>query len=1445
MTSTALSNETLYQIFEATLSSDKAVREFAEKTINDISLQHNDLVLYLIRFCCEPVSLPTNLNGTLEASQEVLRNQQRSILQKHKSIQLAAAIQVHNALGRSDWNRNAYFTEEVKDHVRQLIISIQCLPHVSEHVRRQLLKTTNALITYEFPDRWPQLVPHLESLLGDWTIALRAAIDAGGMYAQVLSVIVQMKAGLAILYCCCRVYEDPLKVDAAAVNAFTTQLVPSLASLAEILEGLWSQEVVRCSAADAPQLASAVDRRALGPDGKAYAVGSGDLLLEQSSLQVELSHALRLVLKCFWSLCQQRWPKCLCDTALFHRFWYICFKSLTEVAYTHYLPWCRKQLLQRRYGGSQNRGNSGVIGTSYECDGDQFEIFQRSSLWRMLKWVGNFSHKLLQDFMVPKSCEKRARAVATLFCETYLCDVVQAALHLIRWHSLTPTVEECSSQPYFVWLVSSKAYIMALETLGMAVSHRRLYETILHPIAEELMTVLLFPRLAFSAEDTEMWTNNPEEYVRKQMSPTGDVYNSKVVAVTTLLSLVTSSKKHIDAEFLPKFANFLMNQLQLYAPRGLQASDETESGHEDWEASRRVDAALFCIYHFKKALLGMQLGHEHLENVLNTFVVPAMQGRLGFLRARAVLVLSAFSESIEWSSPEAYQSALRVALPLLRDPETPVRIQACVCFARLTCHPYVRDVVTPCIAELIQNYFQIMQLMDSESVVRTLRRTISFYRDSLSQWGLELADMIVNHFSSVAQTFSSKYTQLEGDGAGHGAEGGGHAMSGYLEDEGLADTLMAADELLETLIILVKVLPSSPSTREGKISDGGVGGTYPLSPTTAEMDANVFVQMQQRVAPMLFFILSHQSGSAFGFMDSALNLLTTLLARSPCVASATWRLLPCLHHLICHAGTTDYFSEMLAPIDNFISVSPQLFLTTPMSVLCGGEAHVPRFTSNSSSAPGGVEGAPQDVGVWTPAQLLQDMCRVVLLCPTSHNREISTVPKLYDSLLQNYWFLVFSSSPSTWVFSTPFNCGETAVLGEATTSLFAECVVKPIAQQVLFILDNRPKLNSTLRVLFSNVLFSCILSDVNSTLTTLSDSDTTYPFFEQYTRLVVKASVGSGGAPLGNKDATKRRVQGRASDNSAAQGVCADLLRSYDRALFILAFSRSIGFMSACQACYEQQQQQQHGGNLTAHAALEAALFAVVESCLLEEFAQQDLGASVREIAFHVKRLQKCLAKMQRNTNSPQSHPSAATAEVAAAAVAYGVAFLKSHHLSPGKEGTVGSAGDDEDGWVDDEDESSGEGSSSTASDDMEYEGSEEMLDDDDFGDDNNQDSAALHTLCAQAENARQGAHNRSIAECPEDAPIDQFADDTGGDDDEFDNLLDEDDFESPVDGVNPWGVLMDSIVTNDGFFPQTNGQTLRSSIAQHNSNNIFSEVRAAVDLLFSLRAHSAELVQR
>lgn len=1089
-----ISYATLYNIFAGTLSSDRATRAGAEQALAELSTAHSDLVLQLMRFACEP--LP-------EVDSEVA-------LAHHRHVILAAAIRMRNVVGRSDWNRKPYFTEVVKAQVRQLIVPLQCLPHVTEHVRRQLLAATGDLINYDYPQRWGGLIVMLNHLMDEWLHALQGAM-VGGTRDQVVSSLRQLKGGLAVLRCCCKVYDDPLRSDAADVDRFAAMFIPSFVSLCEQFHGLWQQELQQALQRE-QQMASM-------PLEGADAVNA---LLTVSPLLSEVSHSMRLILKCQWSFLANRWPKFLCQAEDFERFWTACLAQPMFAAQSYLLPLCELRLQRHA-----RRAPSAHIAL-----GDHFAVFQESAAWRLLKWCYTVTLKMTQEFISPKSCERRARGVAALFKETYMATGVKAALHLVRWHSQPPAL-----------LLSSKAYIMCLEILTAAVADKTIYTSVLYPAAEELMTTLLFPRLAFSSEDAELWQANPEEYVRRQTSPTGDLFSAKVVASSLLLSLAVPEFKHQDPNLLHALVNFLMNQLQIYSEMAAQAVDEKSSPPHVMEAARRVDAALYCMCQFKKVLTGMELGDDKLETVLTCYVVPATRFPLCFLRARAVLVLSVFAPSIQWSTPQAYQHALQAVLPLLNDTEIPVRVQTCTSFSRLTRHPYARDIVTPCIAELIHHYFQVMRLMDNEAVVRTLRKTITYYHETLSQWGLTLTDMIVEHFHTVMQTVTSKYATLES------ITDGELCVGDCLEDDGFADTLMAADELLETLTTLVKALPDTSATRD--------------SPSEV-LEADVFIQMQYRTGPVLFTILSHQGGGSYGFMDPALNLFATLVSRSPALVAPMWQLLFCLRQLVL-GGAVDYFGQMLAPLDNMVSVSPFSFLFAPMGSLC----EVP-------------SGVAKDVQALTPMQVVDSMCAAVLQSTSLRAREVAAVPKVYDSMLQNYWML---ATPST----------------KPDALLSAEPIVKTVAQRILYTAGLRPKQNNTLCVLFANTILSCMLADAATTVQTLAGLDAICSFYQQYVYLTSQRDV-------------------------AAQ------LRTYDRSLFVLSFSLAAGqlFSGAASGSWSE-----------AHDALQDALCGVVESMLLVAFATVERKCCETEIAFHERRLRK-----KRNVKQKQQAGSGTAEDV-------------------------------------------------------------------------------------------------------------------------------------------------------------------------------------------------------
>nr|CCC95023.1 conserved hypothetical protein [Trypanosoma congolense IL3000] len=986
---TSLASEELTAIFTATLSADKVVRNQAESTLTDLSADPN-FVPHLIKFSCH------DLHNAGVAAQ---------------NAQHAAAIRVRNVLSNSNWNDNQYFTEEVKVAVRECIVPLQCSSHVPDAVRRQLLAATQDIISYDYPDRWPTLMLQPMTILQGCINILSSGGDSPSTPLYTTAVT-QLRAVLGVFLACCKHHDNPINVDAEAVDGFADVAVPLFTPLVELLGRLWTQETFGQSQ------------------------GSDACTFEISPQHTVLSECLHIVFKCLYTLTSSRWPRFLCKIPEMERFCRICVVQPLGAVHDTLLPLYRQRM---------------SIGID-DIDGREGELFaetNESPVWRFLKWLMKLSLQLVQDLMFPKRCETRVRNAAKYFCSHILPCIVQQSFQLVRWHA-TPRH------------VTSKAYIIGLEIITAAVEHRATYSDIVAPNTEELLTQLLFPRFAFSLADEELWSANPVEYVRRQADPAGDLYSARIVSANLMLALTASTHSFSDTTTMAHFMQFILQQLSTYSS-GAACGDAA--------ATRVVDASLFAIFQFAGVLDVAEFGSDKIEWLLMEYVVPATTYPAGVLRARGVLVLSAYSRKVKWSSPQAYQRVVGAVLPLLQDADVPVRIQACTVLAPLICHPSALEVVTPCIAEVIQHYFTAMRVMDNESVVRTLRKTIAYYRGTLSQWALELVDMLVQCFEGLyGRTASTEHADAVLDSLD--AEAGKKRSKAFSLSEGdVTDTIMAADEVLDTLITVVRSLPQEQGTS-----------------TVVDPASNLLLRIQHRIAPILYSVLAQESGSSFGFMDAALMLLTTTLSKSTSISPGTWTLLLCLHRLI-SLGSADYFSQMLPPLDNFVCVAPQLFLSTPMSELC----EVPTFAAGFAHL--------------TPAQVVSVMCDAVLsggsdlrLC------ELAAVPKIYDSLLQNLWAVKRKEE-----------CASRVSVANGLAQYVTQTAVRVLGDEMC-----RKKPRSAFVVLFVNSIFSAILADTELTVSSLHSAGALTPLIENYIGLVRRKEVSN-------------------------------MLRSYDRRLFVLA----------------------------------------------------------------------------------------------------------------------------------------------------------------------------------------------------------------------------------------------------------------------------------------------------
>ena len=714
-------------------------------------------------------------------------------------------------------------------------------------------------------------------------------------------------------------------------------------------------------------------------------------LVANYSQTPNVSACQHIALKAIFSLIEQQLPKTLCDPSTFDGF-YGSLVTMTQKGQEH-LGTIAEQAKQPQQGTTVTVISEDAVQRDPNL----------SPFFKMLKWLWNIHQRMIFEYQDIKSTEKRARAATKVFLGQYAEQVLQLALQLMQWHDGVVIAPNSGTK------LATKAYMNAMDFLQGCVLSPPLKQAVMN-VASTVLSQLIVPRLAVTAEDHELMRSDPEEYVRRQNSPSHDLMSTKRIG----LSVVTDYLLLFEKERSPMLGQFL----SLIAQR-LAAN----------ESPVEVDAMMYFIAHLPKSLHNSCLPHDQMEPTLTRLIVPHLTSQHGFLRAKAVMVLARFV-SIPWSNPQVLQQITTTVLGLLNDPELPVRMQAAASFKYFVAHADTRAVIEPNVVAIVQQYFQIMSLMDSESTIRTLNKVIKRYGNSLAVWAVDLCRLLIQRFATMQNTVAR------------------HRESGYdgvdlnthsKEDDGLAielnDSLGAMEELFFVLMTLVKAVPK----------DRG----------------DIFVALQQELNGLFYAALSRSMHMGID-IDSVLELLTLLIGRSSQIDPGTWKLFPALHQVLLD-GADDYLGELLAPIDNLISVDPMTFFG---------------LAGENQAAPGQM---PVYLG------LLCEMIQRVISVHASRRlseRVLSSAVKAIDLIYLAARALLDGKQ-------------ETA----ATATFIAQSVTPPLLNLTLQLLYERPKATNGLKVLLANNFLLGIAFEPTSALDVLEQKGAVQIFAQTYSGL--------------------------------------------------------------------------------------------------------------------------------------------------------------------------------------------------------------------------------------------------------------------------------------------------------------------------------------------------------
>ena len=478
---------------------------------------------------------------------------------------------------------------------------------------------------------------------------------------------------------------------------------------------------------------------------------------------------------------------------------------------------------------------------------EDFEAAEAWRPWKVKKRVAQIVHRLLQRYGDPKRKRdgpgaKEALAFAQHFHDEWMTVCQRSCLGVL---SLRANGTACPD----------RVVTLCLNYLEEGVRYKRAWSD-LKPQLAPLFLGVLFPLLCFTERDQKQWDEDPVEYVRKEFDVIEDFYNPRTAATSVVIDLARARGK----EALPIFVGHCSTMLN-------EALNATQMA-----LLAQKGGALLCLGALHDRLHKKAEYADKLEGMLYMHVLPELQSKAGFMRARAVWVFGQFAKSVfangGATQPAQFQEVFNRAMALLGDPELPVRVQAALAingFVEANCAP---EAVLAVLPRLVDALFKLMNDIGNEEVVQTLDNLIERYGEQMAPYAVQIV-------GALAQNFLRLFEEQEDD-----------------ED----DDALAAMWVLQAISTMMEAVSEKPE---------------------------VYVQMEAALMPLLHKMMGESAREYFEDVNEVLSYLTYY---SPAISDELWTIFPRLHEAF-HTWAFEYVNNMLVPIDNFISRATERFIT--------------------------------------------------------------------------------------------------------------------------------------------------------------------------------------------------------------------------------------------------------------------------------------------------------------------------------------------------------------------------------------------------------------------------------------------------------------------------------------------------------------------------------------
>lgn len=492
----------------------------------------------------------------------------------------------------------------------------------------------------------------------------------------------------------------------------------------------------------------------------------------------------------------------------------------------------------------------------YSADIDEAEK-ARHPWWKAKKWAYHCLNRLFSRYGNPsiESGSSKTQNFARTFSDKFAPVILKAYL--------AQTEKIIAGGP--TYFVSPKVKYDILTFFTESVKQKGTWN-ILKPLVPQLISHFIFPQLCFSKSDEELWESDPVEYIQNRTDPFEDFSSPTSAATQLLLELATSRRKQTFDGIL-QFINALLVKYN-------QSAEQERNPSEKDGALAMIGAlADLCLRKSSKV-------QDQMELFLVNHVFAEFKSKFGFLRARALDVLTRFSD-LDFEHEENALFAFQASMHSLQDPELPVRIEAALALKPLIKYDKVREAMSPNVAYIMQALLTLTNEIDLDTLAGVMEEFVEIFAQQLTPFAVQLCEQLSATFLRIME---EAYSTLPSQDS--------------FDFDAAGDKTMAAMGVLKTVETLIISLDECP---------------------------DIVRQLEERLVPVIAFVLDKE---IIDLYDDVFEIIDACTFSSKSVSEPMWIVFHKVYAAFKNGGI-DYILEMFPSLDNYISYGTETFVSNP------------------------------------------------------------------------------------------------------------------------------------------------------------------------------------------------------------------------------------------------------------------------------------------------------------------------------------------------------------------------------------------------------------------------------------------------------------------------------------------------------------------------------------